>query len=924
MASADVILGRDTELHEIRDFVHASAKRALLVRGEPGIGKTTLWRASILLAAKRGYQTISTRPSESEAKFSYMGLGDLLEHVPDDVLDDLPGPQRLALQVALLREEAPAMGLDHRTVCVAVLATLRAVASSAPILVAIDDVQWLDGPTAFVVEFVARRLTHEPIRFVAAIRATPGIASPVDFASTLGEDQVRTVNLSGLSVDSLGALLSERLDTRFPRPTLNRIFETSGGNPFYALELARALVAGRVQLQPGRLVSVPPDLAELVPARLAGLPASSQELLLMCAASSAPTMVLLRSASDEPQRVSSQLANAINAGVIEVYGERIRFTHPLLSSAVYSEATEDQRHKVHRRLAGVVEDSEEHAWHVALASDSPSSDVAVELEEAAEFARRRGAPGAAADLCVLAADLTPSDDAPRARRLRLRAADFLIFGGDVERALEIAKSVASAAPQGPERAEALLRKGIVLFWLEDYTGAAAQLGEASVQPDVPSTRLSTIHSWLSASFAWQDLPLSERHAEEAVYLARGSGDRTGLALAVGALIAARTRLGAIVPDTLLTEAMELESAVVPFFVGDRPRMVLAIRMLYASRLDEARRTLVDLIDEALLIGDEISLGDLYEMLASLELLTGNWRAAVGYCDRLAAVSPPPSQSLIRARVDAHLGETAAATAAAETALQSARDDDLDTQIQAFSVLGFVELSQANAIAAGRHLGRAWEIAQRWGTGEPARSNFVADYAESLIELGQLEGAAAILAWLEERGRTLGRPWALAAAARYRGSLTAAQGKIHEAVQLMDDAVAQHQSLPMPFELGRTLLLQGTIRRRAKQKRSAREALGQSLEIFDLLGATLWATRARAELARVSGRRPEAGQLTPVERRVALLAAAGRTNQEIAKSLFMSTRTVGSHLSHVYAKLGIRSRTELGLFADLLEESPAHS
>ncbi len=173
----------------------------------------------------------------------------------------------------------------------------------------------------------------------------------------------------------------------------------------------------------------------------------------------------------------------------------------------------------------------------------------------------------------------------------------------------------------------------------------------------------------------------------------------------------------------------------------------------------------------------------------------------------------------------------------------------------------------------------------------------------------------VLDWLEERGQALDRPWALAVAARYRGLLAAADGDFQTAFASLDRALKEHERLPMPFELGRTMLVLGTIRRRAKQKRPAREALEEALAIFERLGAPLWADKARAELARIGGRRSAAGQLTEAETRVAKLAAAGRTNREIADALFMSVRTVEGHLSHAYAKLGVRSRTELALFFD---------
>ncbi len=924
---ADQILGRDAELGAINAFLSVpGSPKALLLRGEPGMGKSTLWKAAIAGAAEHGYQVRSSRPTEPEAKFSYAGLGDLLGHIDGEVLEELPGPQRVALEVALLRREPPSNGLDHRTVCVAAFAALRRIAASSPLVIAIDDVQWLDSPTALVIAFVARRLTDEPLRFIAALRVAAGVSDPVDFERTFGEGQVRAIDLKGISADPLNMLVQERLDVSFPRPILNRVLEVSGGNAFFALEIARALIADRLQLEPGRMVSMPPDLADLVPTRLAELSPSTQELLLMCSAASTPTTELLRSAATDPGQVSSELAAAVRAGVIELERGRIRFTHPLLSSAVYSEASEDRRRKAHRRLAAAVVDPEEHAWHIALAADAPAQNVAAELEEAARLARQRGAPAAAADLSTLAADLTPMENASDIRRLRLQAADGLLLAGDPERALDIARSVVETAPPGPERAEALLRKGAASLSLHDYDRAADQFGDALLQPGVGSDRLSALHTWRAWALWPYDFHEAERHAEEAVRLGERSGGPTLLADALCTLIAVRTFLGSIIPAELMARALELDEVMDPFMVFDRPGVILAIRRVLEGRLDEARSLLLQFRDEATVKGDESSIETISGRLGWLEDLAGNWDKLLDHHARSTALPDAAAWSLLRlARLQACKGDTAYAAAEARKALQSSvRAQDLLSQIEALSVLGFIDLSRGDPIGAHEHLQTAWEIQQRWGFGEPAWFRYVADHVEVLIELGRREDAMRVLEWLEERGRALDRPRALAVTARYRGLLAAARGDLPAALDFLDDAMKHHERLPMPFELGRTLLVQGTIRRRAKQKRPAREALEQALGIFERLGAPLWAAKARTELARVSGRRPVVGQLTPAERGVARLAAAGLTNQEIADALFTSTRTVGAHLSHIYAKLGIRSRTELALFSEPAEDPRSHS
>lgn len=288
--------------------------------------------------------------------------------------------------------------------------------------------------------------------------------------------------------------------------------------------------------------------------------------------------------------------------------------------------------------------------------------------------------------------------------------------------------------------------------------------------------------------------------------------------------------------------------------------------------------------------------------------------------------PGPDQLQDVARVQAHMGDTERAATTARNALGSSfLANDMQWSIEARSVLGFIELSNGDPARAHEHLQAAWEIHQEWGFGEPGPwFLFVPDHVEALIELGRHDDAVSVLEWLEERGRALDRVWAMAVAARYRGLLAAGHGDLSTALEFLDNAMKHHERLPMPFELARTLLVQGAVRRRARQKRAARESLQHALGIFERLPAPMWADKARSELARVSGRQPAIGELSPIERRVARLAAAGRTNKEIADTLFLSARTVGGHLSHVYGKLGIRSRAELGLFDDLMRDPNTHS
>jgi DNA-binding CsgD family transcriptional regulator len=375
----------------------------------------------------------------------------------------------------------------------------------------------------------------------------------------------------------------------------------------------------------------------------------------------------------------------------------------------------------------------------------------------------------------------------------------------------------------------------------------------------------------------------------------------------------------------MNRALELEEYIEPYFVYGRPSIVLAGRWTDAGELDKARDIYVSLLDEAAVRGDEDAAMAIHRMLGRVELRAGNWELSRDHYERGMTLAPKPGNWLgAKSLLEVCVGDVGSARADAEEALNATRGgDSLRGELLALSALGFLELSLGDATAANGHLARAWELHQRSGIGEPAMFTFVADHVEALIELGELDQATEVLDWLEERGRALDRPWALAVSARYRALLAAADVDSQTAFACIDQALKEHERLPMPFELGRTMLVLGTIRRRAKQKRPAREALEEALAIFERLGAPLWANKARAELARIGGRRAAGGWLTEAEARVAKLAAAGRTNREIADALFMSVRTVEGHLSRAYAKLGVRSRTELALYIDAIEQS-AHS
>jgi AAA ATPase domain len=363
------IVGREQELDRLHALLDSRAQgvAALVLEGEPGIGKSTLWLAGLELAREHGFLILSSRPAEAERGLAHLGLADLLEGVLGEVLPELAPPRRRALEAALLLEESPEDPVDRRTLAVAVRDALQLLGRRGDVLVAVDDVQWLDPSSASALAFALRRLDACPVRVLLARRLVEE-ARPSELEQALEAESVERLAVGPLSVGALHRLLRDRLGSSFARQTLLRIHERSGGNPFFALELARALGA---DADPSEPLPVPETLDELVRARISGLSAPTRDALALASAVGAPSESLL----EEAGVAAGALEQAVTARVIEREDGTIRFTHPLLSSVLYQDLGEKRR-SVHARLAEFVEDPAARARHVALSRNTPDSDVA--------------------------------------------------------------------------------------------------------------------------------------------------------------------------------------------------------------------------------------------------------------------------------------------------------------------------------------------------------------------------------------------------------------------------------------------------------------------------------------------------------------------------------------------------------------------
>ncbi len=914
------VIGRQAELAAISSFLEAvpSAPGALVLEGQTGIGKTTLWQHTLARGIERGYRVLACRPAESETKLSFSALADLLGGVVDDVLPGLPQPRRQALEIALFLMEATGPPPSQLAVSLAVRGALELLAETGPVLLAIDDVQWLDGPSSDTLDFALRRMARAPIGVLATVRREKSAPrSWIEDASPGGH--VRLLPVPPLDPAELDALLRSRLDLAVPRSHLMPLHRASGGNPFYALEIGRALQRGGGLPNPGEALPIPESLAGLVRTRIESLSTGVRDMLLVVAALSEPTVPLVRRATEPGPGADRLLAEAEDAGVVEIDAGRIRFTHPLLGSVLNQSNPANSTRSLHRRLAELVDDPEERARHLGLGSEGPDAAAAGELEEAAFVVRRRGASSAAAELCEQACRLTPADRDEDLHRRTLRAAEYHLDAGTTKRSRALLEELTADLPPGTMRAAALQRLGWVRYHEDSWTVAAQlfeqALGEAGGDPHLEATL--SLDSCL-ASLLSGDVRVAQAHAETALAQAERLGEPALLAQAMAMTGSVGFLMGNGVAAELMQRAVEMETWGRPRPTLEQPSVALGVLLKWADDLEGARALLERAHRRAVEEGNERSLPFLLFHLAELECWAGNWTLAARYSEegyRHAVQAGQEAGSAFslyaQALIDAHRGLTDRARAAAEEGLALAGHAGAEpARILLLSVLGFIAVSVGDFAEANRRLRPLLEAALSVGMFEPGVLRYLGDGIEALAMLEDLDTASALTDRLQERGAELGRAWALAVGARCRGLIRSARGDQPGAIDALEEAIRHHGRLSQPFELARTLLVYGVVLRRDRRKRAAREALERALEAFESLGAPLWADRARAELGRIGGRAPSSVDLTPTEERVAELVAGGATNQEVASTLFISVKTVEWNLSRIYRKLGIRSRSEL--------------
>jgi DNA-binding CsgD family transcriptional regulator len=900
---AGQLLGRERERGVLGRLLGAARDGdggALVVHGEPGVGKTALLDCTVeegqLLTVLR------TVGVEGEMELPFAALQQLCSPVLDRS-ERLPDPQRDALGVAfgLSAGQAP----DPFLVGLAALGLLSEAAEERPLLCVVDDAQWLDRASARALAFVARRLLAEKIALVFATRvlgdALAGL--PELRVEPLGRRDARTL---------LESVLAAPLDER----VLDRIVLETSGNPLALLELPRGLTPTELAGGFGLPVAVPlsASIEESFTRRLAGLPGDARRLLLIAAADPTGDLAVVWRAARQ-LRIPESIAETVEAeGLLEL-GGRVVFRHPLVRSAVYRAAGLKERHVVHRALAQATDpeiDPDRRTWHLAQAASVPDEELAAELERSAGRVEARGGVSAVAAFFERAAALTP-DPARRAQR-QLLAAAAKRDGGDLDAALMLLLTVEAGEIDELERARAeLLRAQIAQQQRRAEEAGSLFMSAASrFEPLAPELARETYLEVLGGTLARDiDVPGGAAAVAAAARSAPGAGaePRPGDLLLDALSIRLTDGYAAAAPA--LARALELAIHVSREETG-RPLSLSRVRDvdMVALEMWDAEASHVFAAREVQIARDTGAVGHLQLVLSFLarsHMLAGELSTAELLLDESRVIAESiGSPALVNAPIILAVlrGDEAKASELIEASSQEAASRRWRSSNYARSVL-------YNSL--GRHdaaFDAAWEALQ---SDDPIAYGTLlvpelAEAASRTHDRGALEYASQ---WLSQRTRVLHSGWASGIHARVRALLN--DGEIAD--RSYREAIGHLSGTRVRFELARTHLLYGEWLRRERRRVDARVQLRSALEQFTSMGANAFAHRTERELLATGERARKRtvdtlDQLTPQETQIARLAANGHTNREIAAQLFISPSTVEYHLRKVFRKLDVKSRTQL--------------
>ena len=835
-----VVIGREVELERIERVLERTSGGpvGVALEGAPGVGKTTVWREAVRASEERGYRVLVTAPAEPDALLSFAGLGDLFDGAVSEVMAALPDPQRRAFTAALSLEEASEPTAPE-ALPRAVLTVIRRLAAEGPMVVAIDDEQWLDRASGRVLAFALCRLREEPVCVVIARRPNSESALWPELGKGFGLTRPERVAVSPLDLRTTDLLFRAQLGRTLPRPLLRRVHAECGGNPFYALAIARELPPHA----PAANIPIPRTLAEALRRRLARVDRPGREPLLVVAACSSPTLALLQAVL--PDFALRDLDSAQRAEVVQISGGNVRFTHPLLASAHLAAVSGARLREVHRALAAVIGDEEERARHLALGAEAPNEQLARALEQAADGADRRGAPESAAELLDHAVRLTPLKSAEERHLRSVTAARMHLASGDAARARHLLEELLPELPHGPIRARALLQ--LTDTRDDDYETYLGTLDEAlSEAGDDHGVRGLIESSYSNTLVILGRYREAVDHAGRAAQCAKRARDPGFLAPAVAGKAAAAFWTGQAVDLDELEAAVELED-----LSPQRTRMLPSFALgQILSRTDDVpggRLALERAVRRARRRGEDQDAAEALFHLLVLEWFAGDHEQARR---NFAIFEQGRGQydfkfEFLLAWAESFFAAGRGELTQARQKAQAALDMCLDRVSPNLDFWAAVTLAQVDVWsglpqAAHERLGglRESRLAGGFGAiGFLTLGMWTVDI-DALIALDRRDAADRVFDDLNRRARRAKNSNAQAIAHRCRGLMLGAQGRIPEAIGEMDAALADHARRTLRPELARTLVDKGALQRRAKQKSAAKDTLEAALALLEPLDAAI--------------------------------------------------------------------------------------
>jgi DNA-binding NarL/FixJ family response regulator len=908
------LIGRARERRLLEDLLRSvdGGGTATFLAGEAGVGKTALLAHVADVASQRaGLRILQACGKESEAVLAFAALADLLLPLREKFAE-LPHTQCQALKVCLALSSGPTAG--PLAVCAGALGVLASAADDKPLAILVDDFQWIDPESQRILLFVARRLATEPIVMILVVREEPGTEAPAY--------DLPTLRVGGLSVAEC-AELAKRAGVVISPPVLRCLVERSGGNPLAVMENLQGASTGLGASEPEPLALG--DSLERAWGRIFDeLPEDTQRALFVVAIDSVSGGRNTASALRLLRLSLGSLAAAERRGLIQAMDGQIQLRHPLMRSVVVSRAPLWARVTASRALAKVA-DADLRAWYLAAAATGTDDAAAEALAATAADAQQRSGYGAAARAWRRAAELTADQD-ERAARL-LRAAADAHLAGDSGMAVAWCGEALEQRHDPVFAAEAELVLGRARTWrgepLQSFDGLVR--AAAYIRPIDPGRAVALLaEATLPASLAGRVDVM--RHVAQQVeelwddtHIAEEDASLTTLAMVAEAFVlAGELDRAAIYRDR--AEALLLSADPV---TDQQGIAFLAQGDIWTECYEQGRLRLGAVVDGGRRMGAPAILSLALGLSSELGWWTGQWAPAIADATEALQWAEELNQAgligyslALLSRMEAARGDREGCQAHVERARRDVEPRGVGClAVYNPAALGLCALSCGELTIAIEHLECAWAAREAEELGNPNVVPFAGDLAEALARAGDADRAEQVLDWLQERADTTGLAYAQAAAARARGILAR---DVAEAEAWFTTAYAAYQRRPMPFEQARTLLSEGEALRRARHPAAARRPLRHALTLFSGLGARPWLTRTMSELAATGVRASVTNDpspstldtLSPQELQVARAVGRGLSNVDAAAALFVSRKTVEAHLTRVYRKLGVRSRTEL--------------